>query len=67
MWVRFRFIEKNGKSYRLVDEVTVKEAKKIYKEQYKDNDNIIKVWLTHFGQWKEYYHSTLKNLKEKQL
>ncbi len=61
MWVRYRWKEKNGKSYRLVKEVTIKNAKKIFNKKYKDDDNIVKVWLTHFGQWHEYYHSTLKD------
>ncbi len=64
MFVHFCWKEKNGKCYRLVERAKVKDARKIFKEKYKNDDNVIKVWLSHFGEWHEYCHSILKDLEE---
>jgi len=64
MWITYRTKGKNGKCYRITKDLTVKDAKEYYKKHHKNNDNIIKVWLTHFATWHEYHHSTLKDLKK---
>lgn len=65
MWVKFRFTEKDGKTYKLKSDLTVKEAKELFNKEYKNNDNIVKVWLTHFATWHEYHYETLKDITKK--
>lgn len=62
MLVTFKFKKRNGQCYKLKKDISVKEARRIFKEEYKDDDNIVKVWLTHFGLWHSYTYKVLKEI-----
>ena len=58
MYVWLTFKTKDGKVYRTKGEVTVKEARKIFREKLKDDDNIIYVDMRYFDGW----HIRIKNI-----
>ncbi len=62
MWVKLHYKTKNGKRYATKNDITVKNAIKLYERDLKNDSNVIEVYLTHFGEW---YRNRYKTLKEK--
>jgi hypothetical protein len=65
MNVRFKFKTKDEKCFKLKKEVTIKQAKEIFNERYKNDDNVVRVWLTYWGTWHEHDYKTLKDIIKK--
>lgn len=63
MLITYHSRRKDGKVFKITHKITVKVAKEYFNKFDKNDPNIIKVWLTHFGTWHEYHYKTLKDIK----
>ena len=63
MLVTYHCRTKDGNVFKLDQRVTIKKAKAYFNKSDKNDDSIIKVWLTHFGTWHEYHYKTLKDIQ----
>ncbi len=60
MRVKLRYANQKGKQFSSKREITVKEATEYYKNNLKNNTDIVKVFLTHFDGWHIKINKTLK-------
>ncbi len=63
MWVKLVYKTKAGNTYRTKKDFTIKKATALYKRDYENDDNIVEVYLTHFGIWRRRKYKTLKEKK----
>lgn len=67
MKVTLKFKQANGKVFKISKTMTCKQARRVFKKKYLDDDNIIKVWLTYFDGWHEVCHDVLKDNSEQDM
>ncbi len=66
MLITYHFKNENNRCYKYTNKITVKKAKEIFNELHKNDNSIIKVWLTHFRTWHENHYKTLKDIQQKE-
>ena len=64
MNVKIHIQKKNGERKYINKDYTIKEAKDKFKKEFKNNDNIVYVYLVSSGTWRDYFHSSLKDVRQ---
>lgn len=64
MYVTLHIRKTDGKVYKYKNTMKVSEARKFYKNNIKNDDDVVECWLVYFDGWRSRRHKTLKDLKD---